>query len=500
MAHRPRANAAAGYYGAAHNRRLRHLETNDGGPNRLLIGEGETLRARARQLVRGDSHARAAREAWTATMVGEGIKPRPLHPSKERAKEIRAVWDRFAGQCDAHGVESFYGLQELVARAEFEGGEAFIRRRPRRAGDGLAIPLQLEVIESDQLPMRADHLRSAAGPLDRLEAGIEVDAVGRRVAYHFYKRHPRDGSTWFAETIDTTRVPAGDVLHVYAPERPGQLRGASRLAPVIETLWQKRQYFVAEVDRAALASRLTGFSTRPANPDDPNGTPVGAVDETADTGGPNPTAAGTAQIDIDPGTISVLEPGEEIKLYEPNVPGQAFEDFVDAILHTAAAGARVPYELMTGDLRDVNFSSIRAGLRQFAREVRMAQRRHSQQFFGRVWEWFIDAAFLAGELKDSRWPANRADYLAVAWFPPRIEFVDPAKEMASYETAVDNGFMARRQVIEEMGYDPEVVDRMIVEDEHMEAIVARRAAVPVRAVPPDEAEKREEEARGGYLQ
>jgi capsid protein len=45
-------------------------------------------------------------------------------------------------EIDADGQLDFYGLQNLVARAFFESGEVLVRRRVRRVGDGLQIPLQ----------------------------------------------------------------------------------------------------------------------------------------------------------------------------------------------------------------------------------------------------------------------------------------------------------------------------------------------------------------------
>jgi capsid protein len=56
-------------------------------------------------------------------------------------------------QCDADGQLNIYGIMELAVREMVEGGEVIVRRRPRRPGDGLAVPLQLQIMEGDQLDL-----------------------------------------------------------------------------------------------------------------------------------------------------------------------------------------------------------------------------------------------------------------------------------------------------------------------------------------------------------
>ena len=43
------------------------------------------------------------------------------------------------------GLTDFYGLQAMVAREMFVAGECFVRMRPRRAEDGLLVPLQMQL-------------------------------------------------------------------------------------------------------------------------------------------------------------------------------------------------------------------------------------------------------------------------------------------------------------------------------------------------------------------
>src|SRR5205814_1031408 len=123
----------------------------------------------------------------------------------------------------ADGTLDFYGLEAQVAGAMVAGGECFVRRRVRLKSDGLSVPLQLQVLEPDYVPLSFNLLTDNGG---FIRQGIEFNAIGQRVAYWMYRQHPADASV--LPVLDATpyRVPASEVLHVYdAISRPGQLRG-----------------------------------------------------------------------------------------------------------------------------------------------------------------------------------------------------------------------------------------------------------------------------------
>jgi len=69
----------------------------------------------------------------------------------------------------------------------------FFRIRPRRAGDGLTVPLQLQMLPSEMLAAGATgNCHQTAITIrqgDRVRTGI-----GRRWPIHFFRRHPGDGT------------------------------------------------------------------------------------------------------------------------------------------------------------------------------------------------------------------------------------------------------------------------------------------------------------------
>ena len=151
--------------------------------NALVASGGPRLLARSRELVVTNGYAANSCEAFAANLVGDGIKP------SSRLQMLTCVTgsSSLAGltdEADADGLTDFYGLQAMVAREMFVAGECFVRLRPRRAEDGLLVPLQL--LQSEMLPFEKTE---AAGNGNRIRCRIEFDAIGRRVAYHFRRRH-----------------------------------------------------------------------------------------------------------------------------------------------------------------------------------------------------------------------------------------------------------------------------------------------------------------------
>ena len=79
-----------------------------------------------------------------------------------------------------------------------------------RAGDGLTVPLQLQMLPAEMLPLEQT---GTAANGNAIRQRIEFDRIGRRVAYHFFRRHP-DDSTDPGLAGEVVCVPAAEVIHV----------------------------------------------------------------------------------------------------------------------------------------------------------------------------------------------------------------------------------------------------------------------------------------------
>jgi lambda family phage portal protein len=125
----------------------------------------------------------------------------------------------------------------------------------------------------------------------------------------------------------------------------------------------------------------------------------------------------------------------------------------------------VPYEMVSGDLEGVTYSSIRAGLIEFRRRVEQLQHNVVVHLLCRpVWERFVRLAVLSGAMPARDFDRDPAVYLGCDWLPPKFDYVDPKKDVEAEILAIDAGLKSRTQAISERGYDAEQVDAEIAAD------------------------------------
>lgn len=430
--------------GAMSQRRLRGWLPPLENINSLVAAGGPRLLARSRELVVTNGYAANACEAFASNLVGDGIKPSSLIEDPTLRDQVQRLWLAWTDEADADGLTDFYGLQAMVAREMFVAGECFVRLRPRRAEDGLLVPIQLQLLQSEMLPF--EKTETAANG-NRIRCGIEFDLIGRRVAYHFRRRHPGDSTDQGMFTSETVRVPAADILHIYRPIDAGQIRGLPHVAPAMVRLFLLDQYDDAELDRKKTAAMFAGFITKTA----PEEQLMGEIEATDYSG---------ATVSLEPGTLQVLLPGEDVKFSSPADVGGGYEAFQYRTLLSVSASLGLPYHLVTGDVRQANYSSLRAELVEFRRRVEQLQHGVvAHQLCRPVWARWLETAVLSGALEIPDFTRSPARYRPVNWIPPRWDWVDPLKDIQAQVLAMGAGIVSRRKVVQATGYDVEEIDR-----------------------------------------
>lgn len=408
--------------------------------NAETLGAIPVLRDRARDLVRNNPYAAKAIDALVNNSIGAGVIPRAKTGDPALNEKIDELWARFEAEIDADGTHDFYGLQHLCARAFFESGEVLIRRRPRRINDGLMVPLQYQVVEADLL----DHRRSETLADGRIVQGVEFDRLGRRRAYWLLREHPGDHAfAMQARGRKSFSVRAESLIHLYDKQRPGQVRGVPWIAPAMIRMRMLEDYEESEIVRKRTEACVAAI--------------VFSDEESEE--GLAPTvrdAAGNLIEQFEPGLIAYSRGGKDVKFTQPSQAG-GYENYKRSQVHSIAAGTRVPYELISGDLSQVNFSSFRAGMIEFRRMIEALQWTvFVPVFLNRVWRDFIDTS-IAAELLPRTTPH------AVEWTPPRFETIDPVKETLAKVMATRAGFVTLKQAISEMGFNPDEVLAEIAE-------------------------------------
>jgi lambda family phage portal protein len=444
------------YEGAATGRRMSTWGTAAIGPNASLYSSLRNLRSRSRELIRNNPLVDGGVDSDAANIIGSGINPRWQLDNAGLKKIIQQLWEDWTTEADYYESSDFYGLQTLGARALIDAGEFLVRFIPIRYGKYNFVPLQLQFLEADHLDETFNSIEPSTG--NEIRMGIEIDSSGKRVAYHLFREHPGEYFlTTGARATERVRVPADQVLHVFRPLRIGQMRGRPWLSSIIVKLRELDQYEDAELVRKKTAAMFGGFIVD-------NQATIEAARMLGRTGTQDSNQSDI--VAIEPGTFPVLPLGKDVKFSQPVDVGVTYEVWIKQQLREIAQGMGITYEQLTGDLRDVNYSSIRAGLLEFRRRCMVLQ--YNTIIFqfcrptAKVW---MDAAVYSGALSIiTDYAQRKRQYLRIKWRPDGWPWVDPVKDQLAEQMAVRNGFKSRSRVVAERGEDVETVDQEIAED------------------------------------
>lgn len=390
------------------------------------------LRDRSREMVRDNAYAARGMQVIQTNTVGKGIRPAITCDDQRKEDEIKARWLAWAEttDCDFDGIHNYYGLQGLVIRSVAESGEVLVRKRRASKGEGKALSVQLQVLESDFLV--TDRVLSSvkADSGNTIIQGVEFNSQGKRVAYHLYETHPGNLGidTSVTGSFKTIRVPATEIRHVFRVDRPGQVRGVPWLAAALLRLKDFDDYEQAQLIRQKLAACYMAFV---------KDTEISELDEEEKE----------LLSKFEPGTIEFLPPGKDIVLANPPQINENYAEYTRIMLQAVAAGLGVSYEALTGNLKDINFSSSRMGWLEFQRNIDLWRSGiMNVQFNDPTFGWFLDAAELE---------SLSTKGCEKTWTAPRREMIDPAKEVPALVESIGAGIKTLSEVVRENGKNPE---------------------------------------------
>lgn len=395
--------------------------------NSEVGGALRTIRDRARSMVRNTAHGHAIVDVMVRHVVGTGIAPVWNTGSDRLDNRARALWDEWATRSDIEGELDFYAQQALWVRSMVEGGESLMRFVDRRYQEDPRTPLRLQLLEGDHI----DGSREGVVNGERTRLGIGLGEWSDRRAYWLYRDHPGEQiNTLTAAGLTSTRVPRDEIVHLYRPLRIGQIRGISWLAPVLMSAKDLGELMQNTLVKTAVEAAFGGFITS----------------EPIDIGQAVDSTTGDVTMMPEPGMLVTLKAGQDIKFAEPKTSSQ-FETIAIATLQAMAAGTGHTYDQLTGDLRQANYSSLRAGKIEHRRLVEQVQWHDVIPRLNRITDRFVDRCVMAGTL------AARTDGYPRDWVPPANEPIDPLKDLEADIAAVRAGRMSPQEFITQWGRD-----------------------------------------------
>ena len=448
----------ASFHGTSHGRLYRDWVVAPLHPDTEIRWHLRELRGRARDLVRNNPYATGIVEAFADNIAGwYGIRMKPRITDangdvlREINWEIERAWAEWGApeHASLDHQESWLELQRLIVKTRVTDGEVFVRER-RGASNPFAYALQF--LDADLLDENYNVPPDERGREIRM--GVELNRSGRPVAYHFFKHHPSERGT-----RDRVRIRADEIIHFFIRYRPGQTRGYTLFAPVLTTLKMIDGLTEAELVASRMGAAKMGFiENKNELAISAYATRLRALNEQGKKQDPQ-------KLEMAPGVIDELLPGQEFTGFSPDHPNGAFEPFLKLMLRGVARGFSMSYLTATGDVSAANYSSMRAGLLPERDHWRILQQIQATRVHRRVYRDWIAMALLTDAL---RLPSPVAsDYHDVEWRGRGWKWVDPLDDLIAAERGIALGTTSRQRIAAEHGDDYEViVDELAEEQEY----------------------------------
>lgn len=419
--------------------------------DKLLRNERQTLVDRSHALVRNNSIVSGVVESNCINIVGSGLQ---LHSRVDREilgisdkqaealeSQIEKEFELFAEnpECDVARISNFYDMQNLTMRQYFTPGESFtVLPFLERSNASNPYGLKIQIIDTDRV-CNDQKKNDSENESTILYDGIEKDAItGEPLNYHVCRSHPNDQSKL---KLKWDIIPARDdnglpnILHHYTMMRPGQSRGVSYLAPIIEPLMGLGKFSKATLDNAVVQALFAVIIESESgedllDPDQENQTP--SVD---------------GDIKLGSGSVIGLRPGETAKGINPTQPSPNFDPYFNSMLNQVAIGLGIPFENVTKRY----LSSYTAAQAAFNDAWRFYKTRRvsvcARSFCQPIFEKFMWEAVARGRIKAPGFfndPAIRRAYCGAEWIGPAKGHLNPlveanaaAKRMEVYLTTLE---------------------------------------------------------------
>jgi len=445
------------YDAAAVGRRSSNWQARHTSANAEISLALRPLRDRCRELVRNTPHAGRMVSIFVSNAVGVGLRPVADTGSDRLDKTCVELWEEWQETADVEGVLTFAAQQALAVHSMIETGEVvlrFVSRTPdelKAFGIESPIPLQTQLLEADFIDQWREGIYGTGefselgltADTKRSRLGVGLGEFDRRTGLWLFPWHPGELTTYNLRPGISRFHPRPECLHIYRPLRPGQVRGVPWLSPIMTTARDLADFMDAVLVKARVEACFSAFVINPdefeqilqPTPPDQTPDPVSL---------PMPDATMTT---LEPGMIQQLRSGQDIKFAQPTATTQ-IEPILMHDLMAMAAGAGITYDQLTGDLRQANYSSLRAGKLDFRRLVEQVQAQVIIPMLCKpVWDRFVKYAILSGQLRD------RTDGYQAHWVTPAWESVNPKFDLEAELHSVRAGRLSPQDFIASWGSD-----------------------------------------------
>jgi lambda family phage portal protein len=349
--------------------------------------------------------------------------------------------------CTVSQKLTWVDAQNLATTQIFRDGECLIRKvtAPNRFGFALKFldVAYLDETFNQQLPNG-----------NRVLMSVEVDSDDRRVAY--YLTDPYSDPYSRNNTVrprQRVRVPASEIIYI-----PFFLddENATRSAPAAHAAMRNLRELGAFIEAKVIGARVEACQMAFLIPPE--------TDEVPELG--SELAAIPSEIEAQPAIFPELPPGYDVKQFSPHNPNGQEGEFLKAMLKGIAVGFDVDYSTFASDLREVNFSSIRAGIQETREVMKYWQQYLIAHLHREVYLAWLRSALGAGALEGVL-PRDFDRLTMPRWLPRGWGYVNPLQDVEADAKRVANCFTTRTQVAADEGEDFEEILIQLAEEKRL---------------------------------
>ncbi len=406
------------------------------------LEERQTLTDRGFDLFRNAPLARGAVQTNVTNVIGAGLMLQPrinrevLNMTQDQAEELENDMKREFNfwadslESDVRRTVPYNRSMGMAMVNMLLAGDVFALLRNFKS-DSTPFTLSVQMVEGARISNENN-----AADTEEIIAGVKKNSLGAPVSYFISRFHPasrkfRSNRIWDEVQRFGENTGRQNVIHLFKPERPGQTRGISWLAPIIDLLKQLTTYTDAEITAAVVSGMFSVLvKTKGAQGLDLH-TDLG--DETgAKSTDKDAKLASGAIIDMD-------AEDEDITVVNPTRPNTAFGPFVEQILRQIGVALNIPFEILIKHFTS-SYSASRAALMEAWKFFISERKWFATMYCQPVYAAWLDEAVAIGRISAPGYfndPMIRLAYQGTDWVGPPRGMIKEKEEIEAAQKRVD---------------------------------------------------------------
>ena len=410
----------------------------------LIASTQKKFALKGRTLLTNNYVQGAFTEAVVANILGDkGVQLDIVIPGDDKqSTQQKENWRSWTKHCGVNGESFLELMKQLVINWSTDGEGAL--NIVENGSDG---EFALRII--DMLLMPTDVVLQKPKGSRRILNGVEVTSKGKKL-YYIYDDSLYDSThqgyliTASGQNTNTQKkLPAEEVLHLYIPLFPGQMRG---LAPgraafdLIDSLVAYEQTAMKAAYRGANNYLVYGWEKN----------------ELADTGESLKKKDTPETLVMRKGGMFEVPQGRTLDQLSSDYPDSVFGPFTSSYRNNIASAYGISTSTLFKDLAKYNFSSSRRGDIDERRKWLELRNRIETEILDPLFFRWADMSITSSSLREKVKKSRK-------WVFPAWESLQPHQDMATDAKRLEKGIASPQQIMEERGVDPDIIRRERIE-------------------------------------